>query len=913
MNELTKLAAAIAQEVAQAAEDRQRWPCPLPNEWWAVFGELAAFSESQLQHIEFCPRCQRTQQRFAKLQERRNAHPPDAVPAAAATSTVDPPWVERRIEQVEGPLTIAVRNTAAGQLLAEVLTPNLRLAGRTAWVEIVHQTGTLTARIVLETRGTEGCIGHYTFDPVPGLETGFEGGVHVRASLTEPAVKSATELPAPLPDPLRERAAMSPLHPGLKVNDFELVQRLGIGGFGEVWKARDTSLTRSMALKLLPRKLPGLTEKQTEDYVRWEAQRRIELRLHADVPILFLFQRYQCLPIPDAFGWVLVMEYIEGSTLEERLTRLRAQYCRDTDALLDQLVQGAVPGAPDGRVIDWGRVARSIDYQSYLCEHLEWVVRVVVSLAKTTRVLHDDRILHLDIKPANTLVAAEGEKAYLFDLGAGRLIGPAGQGTSGLPAFTRCYASPEQWRREEDLDVRSDVFSLGATLYHALCLFPPYAQAGPGGQVLCGRRSAEEEPVYVRQINPELDEHLAGIVRRAMAIDRAARYQSVGELLNALHDWLAAAAGNARGQTVSLPTTAEALRVVGTVLIERSHEASSRPAGVIPYGSSSHGELIDPYCLRLVQLGTLRMEPDGYRIPGLGQGDASTFLRRNGEEWIEKYGIGHLAYLLLADRGSGEIGVDAGSTTLWFLRALIFHDLAHHAVPDALYTSSLMGLAETINLGLRTNWHTFGGRRVGRTNALVNGVVDGIRAINRRLDAAVIGINALSTVGRSPGLLATSSGDEGPIKEFLIEQTLRELVVLLNPAKLGEEGARPLTEKANLPYLLQGHGPGVTIATAYPYRTSAEQPLAYSRRVVRFFKNLERFLDLWPDRWTVSLYGIPRYPERLRLVQGLADLLTDGAEGTRQMPLRERFVTFQRSLTEDMVLGVLLEYSPGEN
>jgi serine/threonine protein kinase/DeoR/GlpR family transcriptional regulator of sugar metabolism len=896
MNLNDRLRTAFAQAVAQTATaHHSRHNCLFPDRWWADWFGLEPLTAQEQDHIRSCARCRRTRGRFE--QQRAAGLGLLAGPVSAREGAVGASGPRLLAASADASLTVSLEALPAGLLVAHVQSPHTELAGRTAIVELSSAGGSSAAKVVLEAQSTGGCAGRHVFGTVAEWAGRLGAGTAMRANLTDaPAPPS----PSPAP-PGKERAPMSSLQAGMTVNGFRLIKRLGIGGFGQVWKAKDPVLDRDMALKLLPRQLPGLSEAETEQFVRKEAQRRVRLRVHADVPVLFQFERYHAAEAPDAFGWVLVMEYVDGGTLEEELTRLRMKYCKHPDW---DPGDGDAPDPADA-ALPWNRLAEHIDYQAYLSEHLERMVHLVVGIAKTAKALHEDQILHLDIKPSNILVTPEG-KAYLFDLGAGRLLRPQGSATTTLPVFTRSYASAEQWRQEPDLDARSDVFSLGATLYHVLCLFPPYALVGPGlREVGCCRHSADDLPVHVREINPELDEHLARIARRAMSADRLARYQSIDELLNALHEWLAWADGVSH----SVPTQplSEALRAFGDLLAERSQPTAEQFAGLIPYSSVSSGGLSESQCLRLVHLGLLRMEPGGYCVPALGRGGANTFLRRNDEEWVEKYASGHLTTLLLEQRGYETIGVDAGSTTLWVLRALVFHDMAGHLLPSEIYTNSPMGLSLTINLGLRTDWYTAAGKLDRRTNALVEGVVESMRAMDLHLDAAVIGVNALRA-GEGPGL-ATTSGREGPIKELLIEQARRELIVVSNPAKFGEAG-HPLKATTNLPHLLQQPERRITLVTAHPHWTSAEQPQAYHGRVVRFFTHLDAFLAAWPEKWRLSLYAIPISPGRMARVQSLADVTKELDPGARERSLRERIVTFRRSLPEDMVVCVLLEYEP---
>ena len=142
-------------------------------------------------------------------------------------------------------------------------------------------------------------------------------------------------------------------------------------------------------------------------------------------------------------------------------------------------------------------------------------------------------VVHRDIKPSNIIITPGG-RAKLVDMGLARRFergGDHGLTQSGMTLGTFDYISPEQARDPRDVDVRSDLYSLGCTLFHMLTGRPPF----PGGTVLQKLiQHQEEAPADVRILNPAVPVELAGIITRLMAKDRDRRYQTPEHLVREL-------------------------------------------------------------------------------------------------------------------------------------------------------------------------------------------------------------------------------------------------------------------------------------------------------------------------------------------------------------------------------------------
>ena len=259
-----------------------------------------------------------------------------------------------------------------------------------------------------------------------------------------------------------------------RIGPYELLSRLGEGGMGAVYKARDGRSGGLVALKVLSRKLA-----QDEEFVkRFEREGRLGLKLdHPNVVRTLEFGEGEG---PGGLSYRYVaMEYIEGPNVEK---------------LLD--ARGRLPET----------------------EALEITLNVARGLAHA----HDVGLIHRDIKPSNILLAEDG-RILLADLGLARSM--TGKGTTvtvaGTTVGTPQYISPEQARGTKDLDGRTDIYSLGATLYHMLTGEVPFEGGSPA--VIVAKRLTGVPP-DPRDIVPELSEEVCRLVEKMMARKRRYRH-----------------------------------------------------------------------------------------------------------------------------------------------------------------------------------------------------------------------------------------------------------------------------------------------------------------------------------------------------------------------------------------------------
>jgi formylglycine-generating enzyme required for sulfatase activity len=277
----------------------------------------------------------------------------------------------------------------------------------------------------------------------------------------------------------------------LSLPGFELRGELGRGGMGIVYRAFQRSLNREVAIKVLP-PLLALDRHMLE---RFRNEASIGAAL-VDSHILPVHDIQDVQGVP-----VIVMPLIEGGDLSK--------------IIHDR--SGAKKGALSADPHPWA----ALDDRAYLNRILPLLDRVVAAVAA----LHRRGVLHRDIKPSNVLVDKEGN-AWLSDFGLARLQDSSVGTQTGLGMGTLGYASPEQARGEKEIDFRSDVFGLGATLYQSLTLRLPY---GPGKL-----KETSARPSPPSRIQPLLSSDYDTVILKALEIDRTQRYPSSAELQE---DW----------------------------------------------------------------------------------------------------------------------------------------------------------------------------------------------------------------------------------------------------------------------------------------------------------------------------------------------------------------------------------------
>ncbi|MCK6448016.1 MAG: tetratricopeptide repeat protein [Planctomycetes bacterium] len=275
---------------------------------------------------------------------------------------------------------------------------------------------------------------------------------------------------------------------GARIGRFELVRLLGRGGMGEVWEAEERDLKRRVALKLLPSgSLPS-----PEDLARFRRE-------------------------AEATGRVRHPGIVAVHSAGELDGRLYIAY---------ELVEG-------------GRSLRTwLDERAALAElapeHFRETAELFARLAEALEAAHAAGIVHRDLKPQNVLLSADGAPK-VADFGLAKVAGELSLSQSGAFVGTWYYASPEQVRGEA-LDARSDVFSLGVTLYECLTLRRPFAG---DTRVQLVAQILGDEPPDPRSVRSRCPADLAVIVAKALEKSRERRYPSMRAFADDLRRHLA--------------------------------------------------------------------------------------------------------------------------------------------------------------------------------------------------------------------------------------------------------------------------------------------------------------------------------------------------------------------------------------
>jgi serine/threonine protein kinase/Tfp pilus assembly protein PilF len=287
------------------------------------------------------------------------------------------------------------------------------------------------------------------------------------------------------------RARVGP-HLTSEFGDYELIEEIGRGGQGVVYRARQKSLNRTVALKII-----GLGHWASESHLkrfRRDAKAAASLEHPLIVPIYEIGER-------DGSCY-FSMKFVEGGQL-------------------DQAIKSATADSSGG-----GREPMS----------LRDAAGLLVKIARTVHFAHEHGILHRDIKPGNILLDRNGEP-HLTDFGLARLVEQESTVTNTFDIVgTPSYMSPEQAAgHNKELSAAADVYSLGAVFYQMLTGEPPFA-GGTTYETI--RMVLESEPRNPRARNPKVDVDLATICLKCLEKDSARRYPTALALAEDVERWL---------------------------------------------------------------------------------------------------------------------------------------------------------------------------------------------------------------------------------------------------------------------------------------------------------------------------------------------------------------------------------------
>ena len=264
-----------------------------------------------------------------------------------------------------------------------------------------------------------------------------------------------------------------------KIPGYKVVGKLGAGAMAVVYKARQLSLNRMVAIKILPKRFSENPEYVERFYKEGQAAGRLN---HPNI--------VQAIDVGEAGGYhYFVMEYVEGKTIADDLTA--------------------------GKVFEEA-------------EALDIIIQVANALAHA----HACSIIHRDVKPKNIMISTNGT-VKLADMGLARETTDieAAQSEAGKAYGTPYYIAPEQIRGKIDIDGRADIYGLGATLYHMLTGRVPF-MADDSADVM--RKHLREKLIPPDHINTLLSAGVSEVIEIMMAKRKENRYNDIEELLTDL-------------------------------------------------------------------------------------------------------------------------------------------------------------------------------------------------------------------------------------------------------------------------------------------------------------------------------------------------------------------------------------------
>lgn len=283
-------------------------------------------------------------------------------------------------------------------------------------------------------------------------------------------------------------------------NRYLIEEMLGQGGMSAVYKATDPNLRRVVAVKLIHTHLsdnPDFVKRFEE-----EAAAVAQLR-HPGIIQVYDFNQ-------DDDVYYMVLEFVPGETIQDHLKRLNES----------------------GRRLP---ISKVMEYMAKVCDAVDYA--------------HQRGMIHRDIKPANIMLNTQGQ-VILMDFGIAKIVGGQSHTATGAVVGTAMYMSPEQIRGEQP-DRRSDIYSLGVTLYEMVSGQPPFQAESAMTLMMMHVNDPVPDP---RKLNPEVPDELIAIINTSLAKNPNNRYQTAAEMASALR---AALSGVDSSTSVEVPAVGE--------------------------------------------------------------------------------------------------------------------------------------------------------------------------------------------------------------------------------------------------------------------------------------------------------------------------------------------------------------------
>ena len=391
------------------------------------------------------------------------------------------------------------------------------------------------------------------------------------------------------------RASKAPPHG--RLGEFEILREVGRGGMGVVYEAKQTSLSRRVALKVLP--FAAMLDNRQLQRFKNEAQVAACLSHQNIVPVYAVGS--------ERGVHFYAMQFIEGRTLADlipnesagaRVTRFSMQAAnipssagegarnavRDADKWDDRVAQVDTRAQADQSTVE-ERKSRTLNY-------IRSVVQLAVQGADALQYAHGEGVIHRDVKPSNLLLDDRG-RLWVADFGLAMIASQNSLTMTGDLLGTLRYMSPEQAAGNRDLlDHRTDIYSLGITVYEMLTGRPAFPDSDRQRLL---RSIIEREPVAPRSLNRAIPRALETIVLKAICKEPSYRYATMGDFRDdmqrflsdqpiraRLPSWHARCARWCGKNPLAVALTVSLLLVAGAV----THIVTSRHAVVLPHSES---------------------------------------------------------------------------------------------------------------------------------------------------------------------------------------------------------------------------------------------------------------------------------------------------------------------------------------
>jgi eukaryotic-like serine/threonine-protein kinase len=343
----------------------------------------------------------------------------------------------------------------------------------------------------------------------------------------------------------------------VQLGDYRILREVGRGGMGQVFEAMQISLTRRVALKVLSLGTTPLdTARDDEKVARFDREAQAAASLeHPHIVRAYARGKHRGV-------YYLAMQFIDGQNLAEFIRERRAdvqgtlpvasdpadvttgELCVDEVARLQEPHQAGLNSHESGNERRQAEKAvrnNGSDTSSHLsssslatASYFRDIARIGQQAAEALQYAHENQVIHRDIKPSNLILDTQGN-VHIADFGLAALGNSIDLTATGNALGTLRYSSPEQSLGSREVDARTDVYSLGVTLYELATLSSPFSSDQPASLLY---DIQEREPLRPRKIAPKLPSDLESIILKAMSKSVRHRYQTAVELAADLQRFL---------------------------------------------------------------------------------------------------------------------------------------------------------------------------------------------------------------------------------------------------------------------------------------------------------------------------------------------------------------------------------------